>query len=96
MNAGKAHADVVVYGTRLCGYCRRARDLLVSRGIEFEERAVDSDLEKRREMESLSGRRTVPQIFIDGRPIGGYDALRALDTSGRLDCLVFRDAADRP
>jgi len=38
----------------------------------------------------------VPQIFIDGRPIGGYDALRALDTSGRLDCLVFRDAPDRP
>jgi len=96
MNAGKTHAAVVVYGTRLCGYCRRARELLVSRGIEFEEHAVDSDLKKRREMESLSGRRTVPQIFIDGRPIGGYDALRALDMSGSLNCLVYRSVADRP
>lgn len=96
MTRGTLHAEVVVYSTRLCGYCMRARELLAARGIDFQEYAVDSDREKRREMETLSGRRTVPQIFIDGLSIGGYDALHALDTTGKLDRLLFRKGTGQP
>jgi glutaredoxin 3 len=67
----------------------RARDLLERKGVAYAEIRVDRDLEKRREMENRSKRRTVPQIFIDGRHVGGFDDLHALDRSGGLDPLLF-------
>lgn len=88
---------VVVYATRFCPYCMRARELLDYKGVEYDEIAVDGDPERRREMELRSRRRTVPQIFIDGAHIGGYDDLHALDLAGKLDRLLFPgSAADDP
>lgn len=80
---------VEVYATPFCPYCMRARDLLERKGVAYAEIRVDRDLEKRREMENRSKRRTVPQIFIDGRHVGGFDDLHALDRSGGLDPLLF-------
>ena len=95
MTDRRVQREVVVYGTRLCMYCHRARDLLSRKGIEYREYAVDADPDRRSEMERLSGRRSVPQIFIGGSPIGGYDALRNLDASGRLETLLYEDEGPR-
>lgn len=81
-------AEVVVYLTRSCSYCVRARQLLKSKGVAFTEVGVDQDPAKRVEMQRLSGRSTVPQIFINGRPIGGFAELWTLETSGELDKLL--------
>jgi glutaredoxin 3 len=62
--------------------------LLKKKGVDFEDILVSRDAGKRREMEELSGGHTVPQIFIDGQPIGGYDDMYALDQDGRLDELL--------
>jgi glutaredoxin 3 len=78
-------ARVRVYSTRWCGYCVRAKALLESRGIEYEEISLDSDPAFRRKLFDLTGGWTVPQILIDGRPIGGYTELWRLDREGRLD-----------
>jgi glutaredoxin 3 len=78
-------ARVRVYSTRWCGYCVRAKALLESRGIEYEEISLDSDPAFRRKLFDLTGGWTVPQILIDGRPIGGYTELWRLDRDGRLD-----------
>ncbi len=64
---------VVIYTTNYCPYCFRAKALLRSKTVEFEEIDVTDDPERRAEMERLSGRRTVPQIFINDQSIGGYD-----------------------
>lgn len=82
---------VVMYATRWCPYCARARRLLQSKGIEFEEIDVEDRPEARAEMIERSGRRTVPQIFIGSRHIGGSDDLYALDASGGLDPLLEAD-----
>ena len=79
---------VVVYTTDYCSYCFGAKDLLRSKKVEFEEVDVTDDLDRRAEMERLSGGKTVPQIFIDGQPIGGYDDARRLDRTGELDRLL--------
>ena len=80
--------QVVIYTTNYCPYCTGAKALLRSKEIEFEEIDVTDDPAKRAEMERLSQRRTVPQIFIDGRAIGGYDDARMLDATGELDRLL--------
>ncbi len=78
-------AEVVVYTTMFCPYCSGARRLLKSRGVPFEEVDVTMNAGKRALMaERAGGRRTVPQIFIDGDPVGGFDDLVALDRSGEL------------
>ncbi len=77
-------ARVQVYSTRWCGYCVRAKALLESRGIEYEELSLDGDPAFRRKLFDLTGGWTVPQILIDGRPIGGYTELWRLDRDGRL------------
>lgn len=81
-------ARVVVYASRYCGWCTRALALLESKGVTPEVVLVDHDPAVRSEMEAKSGRRTVPQIFIDQRHIGGHDDLRALETAGQLDELL--------
>jgi glutaredoxin 3 len=78
-------ARIRVYSTRWCGYCVRAKALLESRGIEYEEISLDSDPAFRQKLFDLTGGWTVPQILIDGRPIGGYTELWRLDREGRLD-----------
>jgi glutaredoxin 3 len=77
-------ARIRVYSTRWCGYCVRAKALLESRGIEYEEISLDDDPAFRQKLFDLTGGWTVPQILIDGRPIGGYTELWRLDRDGRL------------
>jgi glutaredoxin 3 len=78
-----------MYTTSWCGYCARARRLLQSKGVAFEEIDVDSQPGARAEMVSRSGgRRTVPQIFIGATHVGGSDQLLGLEATGRLDALL--------
>ena len=83
---------VVIYTTNYCPYCFGAKALLRSKSVEFEEIDVTDDPARRGEMERLSGRRTVPQIFIDDHSVGGYDDARRLDATGELDRLLRRSA----
>ncbi len=83
-------ADVKVYVTDYCPYCTRAKGLLRRKGVAFTEIDVSDDDATRRWLVETTGRRTVPQIFIDGRPVGGSDDLHALDRSGELDRLLGR------
>jgi len=82
-------ANVVMYTSAVCPYCMNAERLLASKGVkEINKIRVDLQPEKRHEMIEKTGRRTVPQIFIDDRHIGGFDDLRALDLAGGLDPLL--------
>jgi glutaredoxin 3 len=81
-------ARIEVYTTPSCPYCVRAKRLLKERGIAYEEIDIAFDDALRLDVMKRSGRRTVPQIFIDGRSIGGYDELAELDTSGELATLT--------
>jgi glutaredoxin 3 len=86
-------AKVEVYGTSYCPYCMRAKALLRSKGVEFEEIDVTHDPELREKMVELAGGRyTVPEIFINGEIIGGCDELYALEQSGELDMLLAQPA----
>lgn len=82
-------ANILMYTSAVCPYCMNAERLLVSKGVrEINKVRVDLQPEKRSEMMEKTGRRTVPQIFIDDRHIGGFDDLRALDLAGELDPLL--------
>jgi glutaredoxin 3 len=76
-----------MYTTRWCGYCVRAKALLDSRGLAYEEIDLGENLDRAR-LNELTGGWTVPQILIDGSPIGGYTELWRLDREGRLDELL--------
>jgi glutaredoxin 3 len=78
-------ARVQLYTTAWCGYCVRAKALLDSKGIEYEEIKLDDEPRFRQRLMELTGGWTVPQILIDSRPIGGYAELWQLDKSGLLD-----------
>ncbi len=80
--------EVVLYTTRFCPYCVRARQLLASKGVQYTEIGVDGRPELRREMTTRSGRHTVPQIWIGEQHIGGFDDLALLERQGRLDKLL--------
>ena len=77
-----------MYTTPFCPFCVRAKRLLQERGLAYEEFDVSADEELREAVMKRSGRRTVPDIFIDGRPIGGYEELAELDASGELATLT--------
>src|SRR3954462_3879979 len=81
-------ASLQMYTTRWCGYCVRAKALLESRGLDFEEISLGEDPGFRGRLLELPGGWTVPQIVIDGRPIGGYTELWQLDRSGELERLA--------
>jgi glutaredoxin 3 len=82
-------ARIEMFTTPSCPYCVRAKRLLQERGLAYEEIDVSGDDDLRaRVMERAGGRRTVPQIFIDGRSIGGYEELAELDASGELATLT--------
>lgn len=76
-------AKVVVYTTGYCPYCRAAKDFLRSKGVAFEEIDVGDDEKLREQLVRMSGQETVPQIFADGRSIGGYEDLVAYYRSGK-------------
>jgi glutaredoxin 3 len=77
--------EIRIYTTNWCGYCVRAKALLDARNLPYEEINLDDDPRFRQTLLELTGGWTVPQILIDGRPIGGYAELYALDRSGRLE-----------
>lgn len=79
---------ITLYVTGWCPYCQRAKALLNSKQLAFNEIDVDEDPKLRQEMTARSGRRTVPQIFIGERHVGGCDDLYALESRGELDQLV--------
>ncbi len=82
---------ILMYCTRVCPYCVRAEQLLAKKGFSgdrIEKIQVDEFPEKREEMVRITGRRTVPQIFIGERHVGGFDDMAALDAAGELDPLL--------
>lgn len=81
-------AHVKIYTTDWCGYCSAALRLLRAKGVELEQIDVDGNAKMRRWLVEATGRTTVPQIFIDGEPIGGFTDLRALDERGVLDRML--------
>jgi len=81
-------AKVIVYTTNHCPYCLRAKALLDRKGVSYEEIRVDEDPKQRDIMIEKTGRRTVPQIFINDESIGGFDDLYVLDQNGQLDQLL--------
>jgi glutaredoxin 3 len=87
-------AEIVVYSTFTCPYCARAKGLLERKGAAYKEIDVTMEPDLREEMtRKANGRRTVPQIFINGRHIGGSDDLAALERAGQLDGLLAQPAA---
>jgi glutaredoxin 3 len=81
-------AEVKIYTRRWCPYCVAAERMLKGKGVAFEEIDCTGDQPKRDWLVEVTGRTTVPQVFIDGKPVGGYDDLRALDRAGELDRLL--------
>ena len=79
---------IQIYTTRWCGYCVRAKALLDEKGIRYDEVSLDDDPGFRKNLFDLTGGWTVPQILVDGTPIGGYTELWRLDKSGALDELA--------
>ncbi|HEU4858145.1 MAG TPA: glutaredoxin 3 [Rhodanobacteraceae bacterium] len=81
--------DIEIYATAMCPYCVAAKNLLQSKGLTWREWRVDADVVARREMlKRAPGARTVPQIFINGVLVGGFDQLAAAEHSGMLDELL--------
>lgn len=86
-NEGTGDA-VVMYSTRFCPFCMRARALLQQKGVRYRDIAVDGKPDLRREMAEKSGRHTVPQIWIGDTHVGGCDELMQLERDGKLDALL--------
>lgn len=82
------HKPVVMYSTASCPFCVAARNLLRSKNVSWTEVSLDSEPDKRAEMMSRSGQRTVPQVFVGDTHVGGFDDLDALEQEGELDRLL--------
>ena len=83
---------ILMYSTAVCPYCVRAEALLTRKGVaNIEKIRVDLEPERRAEMMERTGQRTVPQIYIGDRHVGGFDDLAALDRAGELDALLKQD-----
>lgn len=82
-------AEVVIYSSLFCGYCARAKKLLDGKGVSYQDIDIMAEPKRKPEMvERAGGRTTVPQIFIDGRHVGGCDDLYALEAEGKLNALL--------
>jgi glutaredoxin 3 len=81
-------AEVKLYGTRTCGWCLMAERLLRGKGVVFQHEDVSGNHARRRWLRERTGRSTVPQVFINDQPVGGYTDLAALESAGRLDALL--------
>lgn len=79
---------VIIYSKEQCPYCVAAKQLLKAKGVNYEEIRIDLDPSQRDIMIARSGRRTVPQIFINDQAIGGYDDMAALEKAGKLNALL--------
>lgn len=86
-----AQPKVLMYATAYCPYCMWARQLFEKKDVVYEEVRVDKEPGRRDEMESRSGRSSVPQVFIGDFHVGGYDDMAALDRAGELDVLLGRN-----
>jgi glutaredoxin 3 len=86
-------AQIKMYTREYCGYCSAAKSLLDGKKLSYEEIDCTGDDKTRTWLRTASGQSTVPQIFIDGRSIGGFTELRALDRSGELDRLTATKTA---
>ena len=87
--------SVLMYSTEYCPYCVQAERLLARKGVtDIEKVRIDLDPTRRMEMMERTGRRTVPQIYIDDRHVGGYDDLVALDRAGELDPMLDGERAE--
>jgi glutaredoxin 3 len=86
-------AEVVIYTTSRCYYCVRAKQLLAHKGVSFREVDLGSDPDTRQALRDLTGRRQVPQIFIDGKFLGGHYELVSMERSGELDALLAGESA---
>ena len=80
--------NIEIYSKDWCPYCDRAKTLLTARGLEYTEIDVTIDTEREAEMRARSQRRSVPQIFVDGDHVGGFDDLAALDAQGGLEAIA--------
>lgn len=80
--------SIIIYTKDCCPFCRYAKALLRSKDVDFREIDVTHHEHLQDEMRRLSGRWTVPQVFIDGKPVGGFDELRQLEAAGELDRLL--------
>ena len=83
---------VQIYTKRICPYCTSAKLLLKKKGVHYEEIDVENDDAKRMWLVEATGQRTVPQIFVDGRSLGGFTDIDALDKQGKLDPVLRGDA----
>ncbi|NIO08572.1 MAG: glutaredoxin 3 [Deltaproteobacteria bacterium] len=83
---------VIVYTKDYCAFCRHAKALLASKGVEFEEINIEHDEALQDEVRRKSGQFTVPQIFVDDQPLGGYQEIRMLDMQGELDGILKIDS----
>ena len=93
MPQSETQPKVVMYCTSMCPFCRMADSLLADKGVSDVQRIrVDLEPALRQEMMQRTGRRTVPQIYIGGAHVGGYDELSRLDRAGELDALLTGDA----
>jgi glutaredoxin 3 len=81
-------SKIKIYGNESCAYCGAARMLLTKKGFDFEDILISRDAAKRAEMEALSSRSSVPQVFVGDRHIGGFDELCELDKRGELDKIL--------
>ncbi len=79
---------VVIYSTRICPYCVRAKNFFSKKDIEYTEIMIDSDIALMREMMEKTGRKSVPQIFIGNYHVGGFDDLIEHDMDGKLEALL--------
>ncbi len=84
-------AEVLIYTRKMCGFCTAAKSLLSGKGAAFREFDATFDPKLRQEMMQKSGRATFPQIFINGKHIGGCDELHALERAGKLDPMLKAD-----
>ena len=88
--------EIEIYSTGMCPYCVRAKMLLQRKGMSWQEKRIDIDPDLAGEMMQRSNRRTVPQIFIDDRHVGGYDDMAELDAAGELDVMLGLAGAKMP
>lgn len=80
--------EITIYSTLICPYCNAAKQLLKSKNLKYKEIRIDQNPEERQSMIEKSGRTSVPQIFINGHHVGGFDDLNAASRSGELDKLL--------
>ena len=90
-------ADILIYSSAICPYCVAAKNFLKSKGLDYREVRIDLDASARKEMLDRSKRMSVPQIFVNGTHVGGYEELAELDRAAKLDPLLAAiEAASAP